>query len=1032
MGSLENGLPVKRDSSFQRLSSNRSDRNSFSQRPRSRFARFILFKKIDYFQWVCTVAVFFFFVVLFQMLLPGSITEKSGDLLRQSGQVVDGDLTLLKEMGVLDFGEDIKFEPSKILAKFEKDVREGNGSYGVQKGVRFGLRKPKLAMVFTDLLVDPQQIMMVTLAAAFREIGYEIEVHSIEDGPAHSVWRNLGVLVNISQSTEKKEIVVDWLNYDGVLVNSLDARRVISSLLQEPFKSVPLIWTMQDSSLATRLRQYLSNGQVEFVEDWKRVFARATVVVYPNHVLPILYSPCDTGNFFVIPGSPAEAWEVDHFIGSHQDSLRDKMNFSSDDFVIAVVGSPLLYGGMWLEHALVLQAMLPLLRGFPPYNYSTSNTKVIVISRDSTHNYSVAVEMIATKLKYPFGTVKHISIDEDVDGVLSMVDLVIYGSFYEEQSFPEILKRAMCLEKPIIAPDHALIKKYVDDRVNGYLYPKENIRALTQILLQVMGNEKLSPLARNVASIGKHTAKNIMVSDSIEGYSLLLENVLQFPSEVALPQAISVIPQNLKEEWQWHHFESISDQTYLDKIRKGYTYLDELEKQWNNSQGGSSSTVTTTEAFLYSIWEEEKFIQIINTRKRREDEELKDRTDQPRGSWDDVYRNAKKADRLKNDLHERDDGELERTGQPLTIYEPYLGEGAWPFLHHRSLYRGLGLSSKGRRSGADDVDAPSRLSLLNNPYYRDVLSEYGAFFAIANRVDRIHRNAWIGFQSWRATARKESLSKDAESALLNDIETRRHGDAHYFWVRMDKDHRNPSQQDFWSFCDAINAGNCRFAFSETLKKMYGIKHNLTSLPPMPKDGGTWSVMHSWALPTRSFMEFVMFSRMFVDSLDSQYYETHHQSGYCYLSLSKDKHCYSRVLELLVNVWVYHSGRRMIYINPDTGLMQEHHMLKSRRGQMWVKWFNNNLLKSMDEDLAEEADSDGPKKRWLWPSTGEVFWKGMYEKERSQRSREKEKRKQQSKDKIDRIRKRTHQKTIGRYMKPPPIKVDNPNTTVVDV
>lgn len=69
--------------------------------------------------------------------------------------------------------------------------------------------------------------------------------------------------------------------------------------------------------------------------------------------------------------------------------------------------------------------------------------------------------MIAKELKYPIGTVKHIAIDEDVDGVLSMVDLIIYGSFYEEQSFPEILKRAMCLEKPIIAPDHALIKKYV-------------------------------------------------------------------------------------------------------------------------------------------------------------------------------------------------------------------------------------------------------------------------------------------------------------------------------------------------------------------------------------------------------------------------------------------------------------------------------------------------------------------------------------------------------------------------------------------
>lgn len=52
------------------------------------------------------------------------------------------------------------------------------------------------------------------------------------------------------------------------------------------------------------------------------------------------------------------------------------------------------------------------------------------------------------------------------------------------------------------------------------------------------------------------------------------------------------------------------------------------------------------------------------------------------------------------------------------------------------------------------MDAPSRLPLLNNPYYRDVLGEYGAFFAIANRVDRVHKSAWIGFQSWRAAARK--------------------------------------------------------------------------------------------------------------------------------------------------------------------------------------------------------------------------------------------------------------------------------------
>ncbi|KAF3538865.1 hypothetical protein F2Q69_00021310 [Brassica cretica] len=34
--------------------------------------------------------------------------------------------------------------------------------------------------------------------------------------------------------------------------------------------------------------------------------------------------------------------------------------------------------------------------------------------------------------------------------------------------------------------------------------------------------------------------------------------------------------------------------------------------------------------------------------------------------------------------------------------------------------------------------------------------------------------------------------------------------------------------------------------------------NMNSLSPMPEDGDTWSVMPSWVLPTRSFLEFVMF------------------------------------------------------------------------------------------------------------------------------------------------------------------------------
>ncbi|CAI9781525.1 unnamed protein product [Fraxinus pennsylvanica] len=1033
MGSLDGATPLKRDHRTVLFSSVRNYNVGgvlgFWPRLRSRFARLVFLQRINYLRWICIVSTMFFFIFLFQMLfLPGSVRE--GDKLKNYNFIKENlggfseEFAFLKE---LDFGDDIKFDNSKILAKFQKEDIMTIGSRNV---VRFGYRNPKLALVFADLSVDPYQILMVTVASALRTIGYEIEVFSLEDGPVHGVWREIGFPLKIMATDENRKLSVDWLNYQGVLVNSVGAASFVTCLMQEPFKNIPLIWTIHEQALATRLRQHNSSGKIELVDNWRKVFSHATVVVFPNIFMPMTYSACDTGNYFVIPGSPAEVLEADSFMASHNDNPRLMTEYGLDDLVVAVVGSQLLYKGLWLEHALILQALYPVFVDFSSGANLNSSLKIVILAGDATSNYTRVVETIALNLRYPYGTVKRVAVDDNTENVLNTVDLVIYGSFLEEQFFPDILLKAMCFGKTIVAPDLSMIRKYVDDRVNGYLFPKENVNVLTKIMFRIISNRKLSPLAVTASTIGNHTAKNLMVSESVEGYASLLENILAFPSEVATSRNATEIPTNLKVEWQWHLFKAIANRYSQNETLKNDKYLDKIEKELNRAHKESKmAPIDTNDTLLYSIWEDQKYIDMANKRKRMEEAELKDRTDQPRGIWDDVYRKARRIDWTKNELHERDEGELERTGQPLCIYEPYFGEGTWPFLHQSSLYRGLGLSTKGRRPEADDIDAPSRLSVLNNPYYRHVLGEHGAFFAIAKRIDRIHKNAWIGFQSWRVTARKESLSKTAERSILDAIEARRYGDSLYFWARLDKDPRITMEQDFWSFCDAINAGNCRFAFSETLKKMYGIKHDLSSPPPMPTDEYTWSVMNCWVLPTRSFLEYVMFSRMFVDALDSQFYEEHHKSGSCYLSLSKDKHCYSRVLELLVNVWAYHSARRMVYVDPETGFMQEQHEFKSRRGQMWVKWFKFSTLKSMDEDLAEESDLDHPKRRWLWPSTGEVFWQGIYEREKNQRIQEKERRKQQSREKIKRMKKRHHQKTIGTYVKPLPDETESNSTAV---
>lgn len=127
-----------------------------------------------------------------------------------------------------------------------------------------------------------------------------------------------------------------------------------------------------------------------------------------------------------------------------------------------------------------------------------------------------------------------------------------------------------------------------------------------------------------------------------------------------------------------------------------------------------------------------------------------------------------------------------------------------------------------------------------------------------------------------------------------------------------------------------------------------------------------------------------------------------------------RHCYCRVLEILVNVWAYHSARKMVYINPETGLLEEQHPVEQRKPFMWAKYFNVALLKSMDEDLAEAADDgDHPSNMWLWPLTGEVFWQGVYEREREERYRLKMDKKRKTKEKLlERMKYGYKQKSLG--------------------
>ena len=146
---------------------------------------------------------------------------------------------------------------------------------------------------------------------------------------------------------------------------------------------------------------------------------------------------------------------------------------------------------------------------------------------------------------------------------------------------------------------------------------------LTDILHKAISGGRLSLLAEKIASIGKEHARNLMASETIQGYASLLENVLSFPSEVASPMSVAKIPSKFKEEWQWHLFENLTDVNSPNRDFISHGILDMLEKQWNHTQMVSANkTSKVDEAFSSIVWDEEKIIQMVIARKRLEEEEV--------------------------------------------------------------------------------------------------------------------------------------------------------------------------------------------------------------------------------------------------------------------------------------------------------------------------------------------------------------------------------------------------------------------------
>ncbi|KAM1252002.1 hypothetical protein ACFX2I_040146 [Malus domestica] len=150
---------------------------------------------------------------------------------------------------------------------------------------------------------------------------------------------------------------------------------------------------------------------------------------------------------------------------------------------------------------------------------------------------------------------------------------------------------------------------------------------------------------------------NLLASECITGYARLMENVLNFPSDALLLGAnLSASTGrgnilNIDEQSSWNNTCIINA---LEEDLLGFGYSPKIS---DNITWDSSLDIPTQ--LDWDILKEFESSEVYET---LEMEELSERMEKDPGFWDDIYRKARKAEKLRFEANDRDEGEFERIG----------------------------------------------------------------------------------------------------------------------------------------------------------------------------------------------------------------------------------------------------------------------------------------------------------------------------------------------------------------------------------
>lgn len=313
--------------------------------------------------------------------------------------------------------------------------------------------------------------VVVNLVEVLQKMGYQINLVSRQEGEMRAIFEGLGVGVEIRDSVVEEDYIVSVMEeYDEVLVNTLQMCAMIYRLNGT---DMPVKWWIHEppaffDNLSASIPQEFWDGLAENV----KIYAAGNIV---HNCLSQRYGKESTILNFGITDQSEEIEKLNDPIVS-----KDKITF--------LVPSVTIH---WLKG----QDILALAIAELPEEYQKRAEFIFVgcVSPDLQDFYNIICALIKEKENVKFvGVVER----EILLSLMKAVDCIITPS--REDTTNACIVEGMMLSKLCMCSNMTGISYYMEDCVNGFVFPTANVDELrTRIMLIIDNFDRLNVIAQN-------------------------------------------------------------------------------------------------------------------------------------------------------------------------------------------------------------------------------------------------------------------------------------------------------------------------------------------------------------------------------------------------------------------------------------------------------------------------------------------------------------------------------------------------------